>query len=162
MKILILALARTGSTNFLFRLAKEHNLTPIFEPRQKEEFKEDTDNIVIKCILWCVPKDEIWFNELIKKFDKVILLSRRNLKELTESLSYLKHNLDKGFDSYSEYLWEMTPNYIETEQEVIENNQKLIRLSKTIGVEITYYEDLYKDSIAGKLRLGNLEKRTLL
>lgn len=162
MKILIIALARTGSTTLLNKLAKENNLTAIMEPQQKEEFREDEDGIVVKCILWKIPKDDSWFNELIKKFDEVILLSRRNLKELVESLSYLKYNKDKGFDFDMEYLWEMTPNYPEMEKLVNENNDELIKLSKSIGVEVTYYEDLYKDSINGKLRLGNLEKRTLI
>ena len=162
MKILIIALPRTGSTTLLKTLANKYNLTPIMEPQQKEGFREDEDNIVVKCILWKIPQDDVWFNNILKKFDEVILLSRRNLKELTESLAYFKHNRDIGFEFNMQYFWEMTPNYYDTEQQVFENNKKLIELSENIGVNITYYEDLYKNSVEGKLRLGNVGKKTLI
>ena len=162
MKILIIALPRTGSTTLLKTLAEKHNLTPIMEPQTKEGFREDDDNIVVKCLLRRVPQDDVWFNNLIKKFDEVIILSRKNLKELTESLAYYAYNKDIGFACDSEYYWEMTPNYHEIEESVIQTNEKLINLSKRIGIDITYYEDLYKDSKEGRLRLGNLNKKRLI
>ena len=55
-----------------------------------------------------------WLIELSKKFNKIILLSRRNLIACAESWAYLQYNeKQKRFKADSPYLWEKTPNYDE-------------------------------------------------
>lgn len=165
MKILIIALGRTGSTSLLFKLAEEHKLTVIMEPQKKNEYREDEDNIIIKTLLWQVPEGEneyIWFRKLIPKFDKVVLLTRKDLKSLTESLSFYRHRKNGGFFSNIPYLWEKTPNYDEIECMVNEYNKKLFELGNEMNIEISYYEDLFDLNSKERLRLGNIKKRDLL
>jgi len=165
MKILIIALGRTGSTSLLFKLAEEHKLTVIMEPQKKNEYREDEDNIIIKTLLWQVPEGEneyIWFRKLIPKFDKVVLLTRKDLKSLTESLSFYRHRKNSGFFSNIPYLWEKTPNYDEIECMVNEYNKKLFELGNEMNIEISYYEDLFDLNSKERLRLGNIKKRDLL
>jgi len=165
MKILIIALGRTGSTSLLFKLAEEHKLTVIMEPQKKNEYREDEDNIIIKTLLWQVPEGEneyTWFRKLIPKFDKVVLLTRKDLKSLTESLSFYRHRKNSGFFSNIPYLWEKTPNYDEIECMVNEYNKKLFELGNEMNIEISYYEDLFDLNSKERLRLGNIKKRDLL
>lgn len=165
MKILIIALGRTGSTSLLFKLAEEYKLTVIMEPQKKNEYREDEDNIIIKTLLWQVPEGEneyTWFRKLIPKFDKVVLLTRKDLKSLTESLSFYRHRKNSGFFSNIPYLWEKTPNYDEIECMVNEYNKKLFELGNEMNIEISYYEDLFDLNSKERLRLGNIKKRDLL
>ena len=167
MKVLIISLARTGSSNLQKSIAKKYNLKLISEPYNIKgyigpEFSLDEDNIIIKTIFWHIPKNinniMEWYVNISKKFDEVILLSRKNLKECAESHAYLRYQKEKyGFSSTSEYFWEKTPNYDEIYNLVFDSNIKLIELSQLINVEITYYEDIYSNSKSGKLRLGNKE-----
>jgi len=165
MKILIIALGRTGSTSLLFKLAEKHKLTVIMEPQKKNEYREDEDNIIIKTLLWQVPEGEneyTWFRKLIPKFDKVVLLTRKDLKSLTESLSFYRHRKNSGFFSNIPYLWEKTSNYDEIECMVNEYNKKLFELGNEMNIEISYYEDLFDLNSKERLRLGNIKKRDLL
>ena len=165
MKILIIALGRTGSTSLLFRLAEENDLTVIMEPKKRSEYREDESNIIIKTLIWQVPENEdpeTWFKYLISKFDKTILLTRKDLKGLTESLSYYRYHKHNGFFSNTPYLWEKTPNYNEIESLVIKSNEMLFKLGQDSCINISYYEDLFKDSMDERLRLGNINKRTLI
>jgi hypothetical protein len=168
MKVLIIALARTGSTNLLYKLSNENNLKLIFEPYNPKgyigpSFDLDEDNIIIKTIFW-QPSDRTndiiqWYIDLSKKFNNIILLSRKNLRECAESWAYFKYNnVRNGFESNQEYVWELTPNFDEQYKFIIEQNQKLIELSNKLKIPITYYEDLYANSTSGKLRLGDRDK----
>jgi hypothetical protein len=135
------------------------------EPQKKNEYREDEDNIIIKTLLWQVPEGEneyTWFRKLIPKFDKVVLLTRKDLKSLTESLSFYRHRKNSGFFSNIPYLWEKTPNYDEIECMVNEYNKKLFELGNEMNIEISYYEDLFDLNSKERLRLGNIKKRDLL
>jgi len=165
MKILIIALGRTGSTSLLFRLAEQHNLNVIMEPLKRSEYRENEDNIIIKTLFWQVPEGEdkdTWFKYLISKFEKVILLTRKDLKGLTESLSYYRYHKHNGFFSNIPYLWEKTPNYNEMELMVLEHNDKLFKLGKEMGIEISYYEDFFNPQSNERLRLGDIKNRNLI
>lgn len=164
MKILIIALGRTGSTSLLFKLAEEHKLTVIMEPQKRNEYREDEDNIIIKTLIWQIPKGEnelTWFKTLIPKFNKVILLTRKDLKSLTESLSFYRHRKNSGFFSNIPYLWEKTPNYDDMESMVNDYNKILFELGNEMGIEISYYEDLFDPNSSERLRLGDIKKRVL-
>ena len=80
MKILIIALPRTGSSTLLKTTSVKYKLKPIFEPfdgTDRVKYNSSMKNVVVKTILGQHPQIE----NLIKDFDKIILLSRKNLKE---------------------------------------------------------------------------------
>lgn len=166
MKILIVCLPRTGSTSFLYKIGNQYSLKPMFEPFIKNIpstyfFKKD--DIVVKTAICQSPVDvnfvsiSDWYADFCKHFDKVYLLSRKDLIKCAESLAYYLYYKDTtkfNFSYKTEYMWEKTPNYEETEQFVFNMHKDLEDLSKKIGVDIIYYEDIYKDSTK-KLRKGN-------
>jgi hypothetical protein len=174
MKVLIISLPRTGSSNLQKKISEENNLKLIYEPYNPKgyygpEFSLDEDNIIIKTLFlhpFNRTNDLIeWFNELSRNFDETILLSRKNLKECAESWAYFLHNntLNK-FSSEDPYIWELTPNFEKAYESIIEQNNQLIELSKKLNIDIKYYEDLYQNEKSGKLRVGNKNdiKKTLL
>jgi len=164
MSILIIALPRTGSTEFGKRLSINNKFKYEFEPFNPiaglpplTNFK----NIVLKTIIFQLPhyiKEENrinWLIELKKEFDEVILLSRKNLNDCAESWSYLIHK-EKSFKSNQPYLWEKTPNYDKEYGNIIKWNEELTFISNELKIPITYYEDIYNVNDSGKLRKGNL------
>lgn len=163
MKILILALPRTGSTNLMHTLAKENGIRGLFEPfdgSNRVMYYEKMDNIVLKTIVEQQPDPNVGYLEFIKdligKFDKVILLSRKNLQECAESHAYFVHNRGKkGFTSTTEYFWEPTPVDDLCLKNIIKWNRILEEISETYKIPITYYEDLYDTKSFKRLRKGN-------
>jgi hypothetical protein len=169
MKILILAMARTGSTSLQKMIAKEQGLKIIFEPSYdasydlNEQIEKDS---VVKIILWRIPKgviDEMkWWLELTSKFDKVILLARRNLKDCAESVSYMRHQRERApFNGSLKYIWKPTPNYPEVYNMVNEYYSKMVELSKILNIDITYYEDIFDINSPDRLRTTHIEKTLL-
>jgi hypothetical protein len=156
MSILIISLPRTGSTSLLYKLASERMLTPIFEPFDgTNRFKYNRkDNVIVKTI---VPH-HIDNLKLSKEFDEVILLSRRNLLECTESHAYQTYfSKTKNYNSNTQYYYEDVPIdifemcYID----IIKWDTELIELSDALCIPITYYEDIYDIYSKNRLRLGN-------
>lgn len=164
MKILVISLPRTGSTSFSKKIALENNLSIVFEPfapnakqfNKIKNFETDytKDNIVVKTIV----NDEYdtnWFVNFSKEFDKIYLLSRRNLKECIESWAYLNYKRNEiGFDFETEYFWEKTPNYEKYENQILRWNEKLKEVSIKLNESIIYYEDIF-DSTKNRLRKGD-------
>jgi hypothetical protein len=165
MSILIIALPRTGSTEFGKRLSINNKFKYEFEPFNPivglpplTNFK----NIILKTIIFQLPhyidgENRInWLIELTKKFDETILLSRKNLTECAESWSYLNHKKKQnGFESNQEYIWEKTPNYETAFKNIIKWNDELKFISNELNIPITYYEDIYNPTDKGRLRKGN-------
>ena len=106
MKVLILGIGRTGTSSLLNGIAEQFDVRvsepfyhrPIF--KEFKEFKwplkvlEDKGNVVIKCLINQTPlhlnvntDEEMqgFYVDWSKEFDKVILLSRKNIKEHWES-----------------------------------------------------------------------------
>lgn len=166
MSILIIALPRTGSSELIRRLSKKHKYNSLFEPFNPSVGLPpitDFENIVLKTIIFHLPyyiKEENrinWLIELTKKFDEVILLSRKNLTDCAESWSYLMYKeKEKSFKSNQPYLWEKTPNYDEEHSNILKWNDELNYISKELNIPITYYEDIYNSNNQGRLRKGNL------
>ena len=78
----------------------------------------------------------------------MILLSRKDLMECAESLSYANH-----FQNFTEkYEWINTPNLNQNIKLVKEFNKELENLSKLINIDILYYEDLFNSESEDKLR----------
>jgi hypothetical protein len=174
MKILIIGLPRTGSTRLGSDLSTKHKCKYIFEPYNPDnprDYDINEKNIVLKTLIFQKPEDieenKIidWLVKYVKNFDEVILLKRKNMAECIESWAYLNHmKYVKKFTSLTPYLWEKTPNYKLSEQEIKMWDQQLVKLSELINVPITYYEDIFDPNSEDRLRRGNKsnEKRSII
>lgn len=160
MKILLITLPRTGSTSLLKKISEEQNLVPISEPfntklsdnlKQYKNFDwANVDNVCVKTHINHM--NVSFYLEFVKFFDKVILVSRKDLKACAESLSYAHH-----FNNFLEkYIWTPTPNLQNTIKFVKKIDKDLRELSKLINIEISYYEDLFDINSENKLRNKNI------
>jgi len=177
MKILIVSLPRTGSSQLLDNIAKQHNLKAIFEPfngsnanKKLFDIKEHND-VVVKTIVCQAPKkinndndDQFineyltWVYEFIKDFNKIILLSRHDLTACVESLSFLVFNYkNSGFKSYKPYYYKRPPNeiYYKYEKQIMISDKIINIMSKNLNIPITYYEDIYDLNSSNRLRKIN-------
>jgi hypothetical protein len=156
MSILIIALPRTGSTSLLYKLAKENGLTSLFEPfdnsgRVKYNGEKNT---IVKTIICHHPNNF----ELSDEFNKVILLSRKNLLECAESHAYQTYfSKTKNYNSNNQYYYEDVPSDIFElcYNDIIKWNDELNELSHKLNIPITYYEDIYDINHPDRLRKGN-------
>lgn len=170
MRILIVSLPRTGSTSLLKKISTEKNLTPIFEPfapnnNKIENFKtkyEGEDDVVIKTLITEVPNNNQnkveWFVNFSLDFDKVILLTRKDLSECAKSWAYLTYQREyskPNFNAYSEYYWEPTPNYEMVKKQITKWDLELREISKKLNMELTFYEDIFDLNSEERLRKGD-------
>jgi len=165
MKVLLITLPRTGSSSLLKKIAEEQNLISIVEPFNNvngnlEKYKyynwENANNICVKTHI--NHKDVTFYLDFVKFFDKVILLSRKDLNALAESLSYANH-----FQNFTEkYEWIDTPNLNENIKLVKEFNKKLSKLSKLTNIKISYYEDLFNSKSEDKLRKNDFKRKNII
>ena len=163
MRVLIMALPRTGSTSLLYNISKERDLRPIFEPFDwsgRFLYNDNMDNVVVKTIIYQHPNNI----ELSKKFDEVILLNRRNFNDHLESYSYLYYNKPLGYHSAKPYRYISPPADVikEAEKLLIKMNEDLKYLSDTLNIPIQYYEDLFNPESEGRLRLDLSNKKSII
>jgi hypothetical protein len=153
MSILIISLPRTGSTSLLYKLAKENELTPLFEPFDNSGRVQynGEKNVVLKTIICHHPNNL----ELISTFDKVILLNRRNLKELIESHSYQTHFSKKNYNSNNPYVYKTPPQEIINlcTADILNWNEEINYLSEITKIPIIYYEDIFDSNSSDRLRM---------
>jgi len=162
MKILIIALPRTGSTSLMYRLANEKNLKPFFEPFDgtNRVIYNNQNNSVVKTIISHHPNNL----ELAKSFDEVILLSRKNLKELIESHSYQTYfSKVEGYNSNNKYCYKQPPkNIIDLcTSDIFKWIKEIETLSKILNIEIQYYENLFDINSYNRLRIKNEESKLI-
>jgi hypothetical protein len=149
MRILIIALPRTGSTSLMSRYSEEYRIPFIFEPFDPKRYRYGIlpTDVVVKTMMYHCPNGFDTaidaYIELVKEFDKVILLSRRDLKECSESWAYLQHHNHKNFNSLKHYVWKTPPNVEKYEVDIIRWDSELLVLSNTLNIPITYYEDIF-------------------
>jgi hypothetical protein len=165
MKILLITLPRTGSTSLLKKISEEENLIPISEPfndingnfkKYKNYNWENEDNICVKKHI--NHKDIPFYLDFMKFFNKVILLSRKDLNACAESLSYANH-----FQNFTEkYEWTNTPNLKHNIKLINEYNEKLEKLSKLIDINISYYENLFDINSENKLRQHDVKRKNII
>ena len=165
MKILILALVRSGSTSLLKRISEEQKLNSISEPFNNvngnlEKYKDydwkNTNDICVKTHI--NHKDVTFYLEFIKFFDEVILLSRKDLNACAESLSYANY-----FQNFTEkYEWINTPNLNQNIKLVKEFDEELKKLSKLTNIKISYYEDLFNTESEDKLRKHVIKRKNII
>jgi hypothetical protein len=163
MKVLIIALPRTGSTSLMQKYAQENKLRPIFEPfgvtnPNKPNLNYDTlNNIVVKTMIFDVLNDgddsTLFYTEFSKSFDKIILLSRRNLKECAESLAYMEKHVGSGYILDMQYVWDSDGLDVDGRYNFLQQqNSELEKLSVVLNIPITYYEDIFDINSAARYR----------
>jgi hypothetical protein len=100
----------------------------------------------------------LFYSNFVKLFDRIILVSRKDLKLCAESLSYANH-----FGNFSEkYEWINTPNLIDNIKLVKKFDADLKKLSELINIDILYYEDLFDINSENKLRKNVVKRKNLI
>lgn len=166
MKTLIINLPRTGSTSLHTRLVSEQKAIGVFNPFDGTERTKILwdKNIVVKSGIPYPPDMDLneriqFYMDLIPKFDKVILLSRKdNYDHLLSYMHFLLNNTEEAFksslkgdfskfNSQAKYVLD-EENFTEELREEAQTdirlwNKALSILSKKFDIPITYYEDIF-------------------
>jgi hypothetical protein len=172
MKILIIATPRCGGYTLHKELAKTYNLTAIHEPKWKGLDKEFIEDSCVKVIVYENTLEELV--NLASKFEKVILLDRKDKIAQTQAIVSL--NANDG-NMFRKWVWEegkhSSEDIINWAVTLANCNNKLENLSKELNVPLEYYEDIfYGDGLADKelefkpdtskkLRQLNVKKSTI-
>ena len=158
MKVLIIALPRTGSTALMKALGSILNLKTVNEPYYEHNPNLQTyplkekDSFIEKSMLNHLPSNIKesnihFFSRYSKEFDKTILLGRRDLDAMTESFMYALNTNGiwaKGWhDTYvikDSFKLEEFKQHRKKVEKWMSNIKKLSEIS---SIPITWYEDLY-------------------
>ena len=157
MNILIIHSPRSGSTNLMKALGKGLNLKISNEPWMgwydcNVDYKKIENDIIVKTSPIDKPNDYTgthisFLKYLVTKFDKVILLSRKNKENQLDSFTF--------GEEYSNGNWHVNYNLDSVDKVEFKKYKKkwnrylasindfIIFLSTELGIDITYYEDLY-------------------
>jgi hypothetical protein len=165
MKILIVAIPRSGSTQLLKSIGTCLNLTKMGEPFNEGIWENinynhiPENNVIVKSLIFH-PSNHVlksllfdnvieFYKNYSKLFDKIILLSRKNTNEAAESYSYQINNSKKK-QWHKKYTYKETLKYGEEIYDLnfwkkwmgrSKNNLEI--LSKELNIEIDWYEDIY-------------------
>jgi hypothetical protein len=150
MKILIIATPRCGGYTLHKELAKTYNLTAIHEPKWKGLDKEFRADSCVKTIVYDNTLEEL--TSLAAKFDKVILLDRKDKVAQTQAIVALNANKD---DIKLKWEWKegvhSSVDIIKWATTLTNSNHTLQTLSKELNVPLEYYEDIfYGNGLADK------------
>ena len=154
MKILIVGIPRSGTTSVYNSIKSQYSELPSFyEPwfwRKNEEIDIDSyEDLLIKTLIYQKPNTILkrgyqlidcldFYREIVPKFDKVILLSRRNLNEA--AVSYEHAFRSKNWQT--EYSTDSLPRqWTINMYEVISNRIEI--LGNEFNLKVWYYEDLF-------------------
>ena len=160
--ILILAQPRSGSTNLLQSLARRYNLKPHNEPEKSYKFIPNNKLhlrgvnppiSVSKMILgqWDSLTVDEYGSIIAPEYEEVVILMRRNLKEQTESFSYLLYKDNPTRFNTIERWGTDTLDNIPKERVNFIRRQLLssyvdgVRLRDEYGFTQVWYEDIYQD-----------------
>lgn len=155
MRILILTTPRSGSTlltNVIAKMLKTINYQEPFNfayPNTASQLypEELPKDVVVKTMFDQFPigvyssNTEFYLNE-IKKYDKVILLSRLDIKASYESFNYRLKNNPNG-DWHTAYYYNELKKNINLFSNFLNWTDDLIKFSMLIGIPVTWYEDVY-------------------
>ena len=150
MKILIIAIPRSGSQTLLKSIGTCLNLTTMGEPfneaiRKNVNFHDTVveNNVVVKSLIDInIPNVINFYKEYSKSFDKTILLSRKNTKELSESYEFQIWK-DELTTWHQKYTYSQNGDIDKWVEFMIKNKSDLEILSNELKIEIDWYEDLY-------------------
>jgi len=149
MKILIISNSRTGSTNLMKSISSFYGVPYSFEPFNRNTPFDLNEGLVLKTLINQNTYD--FYVEFSKKFDKVILLSRRDVVSMSESLYWVAEKWrEDGFrENTNHHLLEYEYNdKVNVKEEriykTVKERVKLLKnLSKELNIPLDYYEDIY-------------------
>jgi len=146
MSILIVTVVRSGSSRLLEAVSKAHGKVGILEPTTPGYIADfDPSKDIVKIAVQTLTTSDTL--ELIKKFDKTILLDRRD--KLAQAISYLNlHTHMKGKHNSKYVSKEFAQEEIDSALQRLEDTRKqLTDISKATSIPIIYLEDLtqFKD-----------------
>jgi hypothetical protein len=150
MKILIIAIPRSGSQSLMKCIGSCLKLTTIGEPfneaiRKNVNFNDTVveNNVVVKSLIDInIPNVINFYKEYSKSFDKTILLSRKNTKELSESYEFQIWK-DELTTWHQKYTYSQNGDIDKWVEFMIKTKNNLEILSNELNIEIDWYEDLY-------------------
>jgi hypothetical protein len=173
--IILISQARSGSTNLMKSIGSYYNKKQIFEPDLlKNEPKCNDKSDVVKFFpFWpshFAKREMYYYDDIlnkIKKYNTIILLSRRNKKEQVDSFYNVKEVIGGDYSSQwsneeidrDSLVYKFYYNYF------IELDNIFNRLSNDLNLEINYYEDVFKNkklNIDINLDLTFLEEKNKL
>ena len=155
MRVLILTHQRSGGLSLVSWISRELNFILYHEPFSINYYDEgiindvmNNDNIVVKEFQYNIEKAGFNLNDVISKFDKVIIHYRGNHNDVAISLTYF----DKNDGTKMHKTYEMTDEWIKDNEEEIEK-MKVITNEMYYGVQrlkiegslITTYDGIYND-----------------
>lgn len=154
MKILIIAISRSGSTALARMFGHILGYTTYYEPfnfshpSAASQIFPNTlpTNCVVKTISDQKPKDVVdildFYTKYVNEYDTVILLSRKDKQLVYESIL---HRVTYFFNGnwHTPYVYEELPENKKV-RDYVENQSNLIEsLADILDIPITWYEDLY-------------------
>lgn len=149
MRILIISNSRCGSTNLMKSISSAYDIPQVFEPFITGTPFDINSPMVLKTLINQNSMD--FYREFIPKFDKVILLTRRNTIEMVESLVDLKrrfkevnYDLNHGLHSVP-YRFEYDGDITDDEMyfKVCKRKNQIIQIGVEFDLDIDYYEDVF-------------------
>ena len=156
MKILIIAIGRSGSTALTTLFGRILDYTTYYEPFNFKSAASQIfpntlpSNCVVKTISDQKPKDVVdildFYTKYVNEYDRVILLSRKDKQLVYESIL---HRVTYFFnrDWHTPYIYQELPENKEI-REYVKNQSNLIEsLSDILNIPITWYEDIYSGNI---------------
>ena len=156
MKILIIAICRSGSTALTTLFGRIFDYTTYYEPFNFKSAAYQIfpntlpSNCVVKTISDQKPKDVVdildFYTKYVNEYDRVILLSRKDKQLVYESIL---HRVTYFFnrDWHTPYIYQELPENKEI-REYVKNQSNLIEsLSDILNIPITWYEDIYSGNI---------------
>jgi hypothetical protein len=148
MSILILSTVRSGSSQLLEAVGKYYNKQVVFEPTTpmyKKPFNPEED--IVKIVLQTLTTVELL--ELINKFDKTILLDRKDIIAQSESYLNLWNNLDGKYNVSYVNIGFTDYEIQETIKKFTLWKKKLDTISTKTSIPIVYLEDLIEGKEIG-------------
>lgn len=149
MRVLIICNSRCGSTNLMKSISSYYNIPSLFEPFNTQKEIPMNDDVVVKTLINHNTLSE--YIKLSKCFDKIILLSRRDIIAMSESLYWVSKTWrEDGFKTdtnyhLSEYEYNEQIDVTEKElhRKVIDRVEMMNNLSKELNIPLDYYEDVF-------------------
>ena len=172
MRVLIIATPRSGSTNLTNILGGMLNLTTYHEPynygylsSDPKNYPQDIpNNCIIKTMIGQKPQHETsshhdFYIEQMKKYDKVLILSRLDVKASYESYNYrVKTNLKGNW--HTKYYYEEEERDLDIYCDFLKSTRNLILLAKATNTPVTWYEDIYQKQVEQVVESWNLGLNT--
>ena len=154
MKILIIAIPRSGSSTLTNSLAKILQYDKYHEPfnydhpklAQRNLPEKFPKNVVVKTLFHQLPLNANnpfdFYKKEISEYDKVIILARQDIKAAYESFN---HNLitNEVGNWHLPYIYKEINFNIDLYKNYLKWTSDIIEFSRILNIEITWYEDLY-------------------